>query len=246
VLSTDDGTDPGPAAFVLRWRAVDPVDYAVPMGGVLAGMAGLPPHGRVGAPVLGTGFTPSAQHLIPEFVTADLADVPLPANAQLVAYTADGDEILLYTFHPEQNGWARLAGPSHRHVLAGLPGVNPAQDYVPSGDGDASSWLVGTVDGREQAAVADPPDDFRVRALTRAARRPVQTLSRRWHAATWRGVRCVLLRRQDDWVRVRLAAPDAQALALLAVRCQERGVYEGWAPAAELVEHHVATVDYPL
>lgn len=246
VLRPDDVAEPGAVAFALRWRAVDPLDYQVPSGAVQAGMTGLSPHSRVGAPVLGTGFTPSAQHLIPEFVTAGLTDLPLPVNAQLLGYTPDGDEVVLYAYQPEQRGWLRLAGPSWRHLLADLPGVNPGQDYVPASDEMVSSRLVGWIGDHEHEAVADPPDEFRIRAATRAARYPVQALARRWYAASWRGASCVLLRQQGDWVRVRLAAPDADAVALLPVQCHERGVYEGWAPAADLTDHRTVDVEYPL
>ena len=34
--------------------------------------------------MLGTGFIPSGRHLIPEFVTRDVADLPMPANASLL------------------------------------------------------------------------------------------------------------------------------------------------------------------
>ncbi len=244
VLSTD-GTEPGDVGYQLRWRAVDPLDYETPAGTVQAGLPGLPPHGRVGAAVLGTGFTPSSRHLVPEYVTAGFADLPLTANAQLVAYTADGDEVVLYAYQPEQRGWLRLAGPRWRHLLA-VPGVNPDQEYVPVGEVPRSTHLIGTIGAHTYEAIADPPDEFRVLAMTRAARYPVQSLARRRQSARWHGVPCTVLLADGDWLRVRLSRPDADAVTRLGTRCYERGVYEAWAPAADLTDIHPIDVEYPL
>ena len=243
VLHTDDA-GAGPVAYALRWRAVDPADYETPMGAVQAGLTTLPAHSRVGPLVLGTGFTPADDDLIPEFVTAGVTDLPLPANAQLVAYTSDGDEVVLYAYQPEQRGWSRLAGPRWRHLLTGLAGVNPDQEYVSAPDA-TSSRLFGTAGGREYEAIADPPD-FRVRALTRAARRPVSTLSRRSELAEWRGTTCWVLQRDPQWARLRLTAPDADTVSAAGARCYERGVYEMWAPTAELADHRVMDLPYAI
>src|SRR4051812_40477452 len=85
LLRTDGAPEPD-VAYALRWRAVDPLDYEVPGGDTQPGLAQLPAHSRVGAMVLGTGFSPSTDDLIPEYVTAGFADLPMPANAQLIAY----------------------------------------------------------------------------------------------------------------------------------------------------------------
>jgi hypothetical protein len=245
-LRTDGtGSVDSPVSYALRWRAVDPIDYEIPMGPVQIGLAGLPAHSRVGTMVLGTGFTPSSDDLIPEFVTAGFADLPLTANAQLVAYTPSGDEVVLYAYQPEQHGWLRLAGPRWRRLLDGLPGVSPDQEYVPCSDA-GSSRLVGQAGANEYEAVADPPGEFRVRALTRAARYPVTTLSRRSEQAQWRGVPCWVLQRDDSWARLRVIHPDADAMAATGARCYERGVYESWAPTRELVDHHISDVPYTL
>jgi hypothetical protein len=205
----------------------------------------LPSHQRVGALVLGTGFTPSTEELIPEFITAGFADLPMPANAQLLAYTGAGEEIVLYTYQPEQHAWLRLAGPRARHLLEGLPGVSPDREFLPCGD-TPSARLVGRINQHEYEAVADPPEEFRVRALTRAARYPVTTLSRRAERALWRGVPCWVLQRDERWARLRLTQPDGDALAVTDARCYERGVYETWAPLAELVDHHISDIPYEL
>jgi hypothetical protein len=232
-------------AFALRWRAVDPLDYEIPMGTVQSGLSALPAHSRIGPMVLGTGFTPSTEELVPEFVTAGFADLPMPANAQLLAYVPGGEEVVLYTYQPEQHGWLRLAGPRWRHLLEGVPGVSPDREYVPCSDSGASR-LVGQAGANEYEAVADPPGEFRVRALTRAARYPVTTLSRRAERATWRGVSCWVLQRDDSWARLRLIAPDADSLNATGARCYERGVYESWAPLRELVDHHISDIPYVL
>jgi hypothetical protein len=246
LLRTDGlGDVTAEVAYALRWRAVDPIDYEVPMGRVQPGLSGLPGHMLTGALVLGTGFAPSAADLIPEFVTAGFADLPLVANAQLVAFTPDGEEVVLYTYQPEQHGWLRLAGPRWRRLLIGLPGVNPDQDYVPSGVLSAVR-LVGWIGANEYPAIADPPDEFRVRALTRAARYPVEALSRRAEHATWRGVPCAVLRRDHSWARLRLCYPDGEAVNTVGARCYERGVFETSAPVAELADHRLVDVEYRL
>ena len=79
LLRTDGGTDVD-AAYALRWRAVDPLDYEVPAGPGQPGLAVLPTHARVGAMVLGTGFSFSTDELIPEYITAGFADLPMPAG----------------------------------------------------------------------------------------------------------------------------------------------------------------------
>ncbi|GGQ41608.1 hypothetical protein [Couchioplanes azureus] len=244
VLRTDGAGDQ-PVAYALRWRATDPLDFEIPMGAVQAGLPALPAHSRIGAMVLGTGFTPSADDLIPEFVTAGFADLPMPANAQLVAYPGTGDEVVLYTYQPEQHGWLRLAGPRWRHLLEGVPGVSPDREYVPCTDA-GSARLVGRIGEQEYEAIADPPEDFRVRALTRAARYPVQSLSRRAEQARWRTVPAWVLQRDDSWARLRLVRPDADSVSAVGARCYERGVYEVWAAVRELTDHHVVDVPYRL
>jgi hypothetical protein len=244
LLRTDGSTDIG-VVFALRWRAVDPIDFEVPGAPGQSGLATLPGHSRVGAMVLGTGFTPSTDDLIPEFVTAGFADLPMPANAQLIAYPAPGEEVILYSYQPEQHGWLRLAGPRWRHLLEGVPGVSPDREYVPCSD-SGSSRLVGQAGAQEYEAVADPPGEFRVRALTRAARYPVSTLSRRAEQATWRGVPCWVLQRDDSWARLRVVTPDGDSLNATGARCYERGVYESWAPLRELVDHHISDIPYKI
>lgn len=240
-----DGAGDDSVAYALRWRATDPIDFEIPMGAVQSGLPALPAHSRVGAMVLGTGFTPSTDDLIPEFVTAGFADLPMPANAQLLAYPGTGDEVVLYTYQPEQHGWLRLAGPRWRHLLEGVPGISPDREYVPCTDA-GSATLVGRINDNEYQAIADPPDDFRVRALTRAARYSVQTLARRAEQALWRNVPVWVLQRDESWARLRLVRPDADSVSAVGARCYERGVYEVWAPVRELTDHHIAELPYQL
>jgi hypothetical protein len=239
------GYDPtAPVAYVLRWRAVDPLDYAYPRPG--SGLTAIPAHERVGPPVLGTGFAPSSTELIPEFHTADFADLPLSANASLIGYTPDGSEAILYTYQPEQRGWLRLAGPQWRPLLAGLPGVTPEQEYLPLHRERPFSRLVGRFQGAESDAVADPPETFRVLAMTRAARYPVESLARRTRYARWRGVLCTGVGLEGDWARLRLCAPDAENVATTGAQCQERGVYETWAPVADVTNVQDVDIAYDI
>ncbi|MEJ3742137.1 hypothetical protein WEI85_02395 [Actinomycetes bacterium KLBMP 9797] len=242
----DAGRDDDDVAFALRWRAVDPYDYEIPLGANQRGLVGMPAHDRVGPPVLGTGFTPSGRFVIPEFVTTDVADLPMPANATLLAYTPDGAEVVLYTFQPEQRGWLRMAGPQWRHLLARVPELAPDQEYVPSDEKTKSTRLVGRFRGQEYDAVADPPEEFRVLAMTRAARYAVEALSRRLTYAQWRGVPCTALHQEAGWTRLRLCRPEAGSVAAVGARCYERGVYEVWAPTAELTEHRTVDIEYAL
>ncbi|HEY0696915.1 MAG TPA: hypothetical protein VGD43_03805, partial [Micromonospora sp.] len=192
-----DGT-----AYLLRWRAVDPYDYQCPAGPDHRGLVEMPPHDRMGPPVLGTGFTPSQRHLVPEFVTRDLADLPIPANAALVAYPPTGGEVVLWTYQAERRGWLRMTGPRWRQLMATTPGVPLDQEYVPTGELATSTRLVGLHQGQEHEAVADPPDGFRVLALNRAARFPVDRVRRRLRFVSWRGATCLLLREESGWLRL--------------------------------------------
>ncbi|MFI5833879.1 hypothetical protein ACIA5A_09410 [Micromonospora sp. NPDC051300] len=235
----------GDVAYALRWRAADPADYDVPVGPAHRGLTVLPPRDRLGPPVLGTGFVPSDAQLVPEFVTRDFADLPMPANATLLAYPAEGVEVVLYTYQAEQRGWLRLAGPQWRHLLAAVPGLAADQEYVPTGDAPRSTQLVGGYAGTEYEAVADQPGGFRVLAMTRAARYPVEAASRRLRTAAWRGVPCLVLREEAGWLRLRLRRPDPDAVALTGAQCHERGVYEVWAPGAEVADDRVVDLPYP-
>jgi len=100
-------TEPGDEhVFSLRWPAADPADYQVPVAPDYEGLTAMPSSDRRGMPVLGTGFAISAAHLLPEHVTADLTDLPLPEGAEIVAYTTNGTECGLFAYSGQQ--WAPL------------------------------------------------------------------------------------------------------------------------------------------
>lgn len=238
------GEEPGDVVFALRWRAVDPLDFQTPDAATYAGLCQMPPRDRLGSPVLGTGFVPSGQHLIPEYVTADLGDLPLPANASLVAFTADGTEVMLYAYQPEQRAWTRLFGPQWRHLFHGVPGVSPEQEYfsIPA----ATTRLFGQHGAHVLEAVADPPDEFRVLARTRAARYPVTTLVRRTVHVRWRDTPCTVVGEDGGYLRLRMTRPDVAAVLRTGAVCVERGVYEVWAPAGEVDAVRQVDTGYPL
>ncbi len=245
VLSTDGRVEStAEVIFALRWRAAGPEDYAIPYSSAMPGLIDIPPHDRVGAPVLGTGFAPSNQHLVPEFVTADMADIPLSAHAELVAFTADGAEVLLYHYLAEQRAWGRLAGKQWRHLLADVDGVAAEQEYFPVPA--APTTLYGLVKENPLEAVYDHPDGFMLLAKVRALRQPVAKPARRSPTVIWRDVRCMVVRNGDEWIRVRLIQPNADALSDLGATCVERGVYEAWASAAEITERPDHWVPYDL
>ena len=237
VLATDTdphGADAG-VVFALRWRAIDAVDYETPYAPEFGGLTAMSPHARIGAPVLGTGFAPTSRHILPEFVTAALADLPLPAHAELIAFTDDGTEVLLYRYLAEQHAWGRLAGRQWRGLLAGVDGVAADQEYFPVPS--APTKLIGMLDATPYEAIADPREnEFLVLAKVRALRHPVTEPCRRTPTVLWRGVHCTVIRDSDGWLRVRLVRPSPQALELTGAACVERGIYEAWAPAAETTE----------
>jgi hypothetical protein len=240
------GQAAGEVSYLLRWRAVDPMDYQIPAGEVITGLTVMPSHDRIGAPVLGTGFAPSSSELIPEWITADFADLPMPANASILGFAPDGTEVVLYTYQPEQRGWLRLVGPQWRHLLAPIREIPVEQEYVPMPRSNPSSILVGTFRGEEFEAIADPPEEFRVLAMTRAARYPVETLLRRVRYALWRGALGTVLSVDSSWLRLRLCRPDPANVAALGAQCYERGVYEVWAPASEITDVSEVNISYQI
>lgn len=139
-----------------------------------------------------------------------------------------------------------MAGRQWRHLLLPLPGLSVDQEYHPSPGTGASTTLVGIYQGEEHEAVADPPDGFRVLAMTRAARYPVEKLMRRCRYARWRGVLTTVLAVAGTWVRLRLCRPDPASVAALGAQCYERGVYEVWAPATDITDTREANLHYPL
>ncbi|MGC5306327.1 hypothetical protein [Micromonospora zamorensis] len=248
VLRTDGdvGRDGSDIAYALRWRAADPGDYDVPVGETHHGLTTLAARDRLGPPVLGTGFVPSNGQLIPEFITRDFADLPMPANATLLAYPAEGVEVVLYTYQAEQRGWLRMVGPQWRHLLAAVPGLSPDQEYVPTGEAPRSTQLVGLYGDTEYEAVADLPGGFRVLAMTRAARYPVDAVARRLRFAQWRGVPCLVLREEAGWLRLRLRFPDPDTVVATGAQCHDRGIYETWAPGAEVSDDQVMDTRYVM
>ncbi|MFC4999209.1 hypothetical protein ACFPIJ_15340 [Dactylosporangium cerinum] len=232
ILSGGIPESDGGVVFAIRWRAVDEWDYEVPLADSYAGLVSMPPHDRLGSPVIGTGFAPSGRHIVPEFVTRDLAELPVPANTSLVAYTGDGTEVTLYTYLPEQRAWSRMHGPQWRHLLPET--IAADQEYFPAAT--PLTRYVGRYRDNVYEAIVDPPGEFRVAAKTRAARYPLDALARRIPSATWRDAPCTVIREEGDWLRLRLSRPDGDAVARLGAHCVERGLYEAWAPGAEVTD----------
>lgn len=111
-------TEAGEACvFGLRWPVADAADYHVPVAPDYEGLMAMPSSDRRGMPVLGTGFAISNAHLLPEYVSADLTDLPLPEGSVLCAYTDQGSEIELFAYGHQQ--WSPLA----RERGVTVPGV---------------------------------------------------------------------------------------------------------------------------
>jgi hypothetical protein len=243
ILHTDRPQSADDVVFALRWRAVDARDYAVPYAADFPGLTRMSPHARAGPPVLGTGFAPSNRHLIAEFVTADLADLPLPARAELIAYTSDGTEVLLYQYIAEQRTWGRVAGRQWRHLLDGVDGIAADQEYfaIP----DAPTRLMGEHRGQSYEAIADPrQDEFLILAKVRALRHVVTAPTRHTPQVIWRDTPCTVIRVSDGWLRLRLRRPDNDALERTGASCVERGLYETWAPATDIYDSGESTLRY--
>jgi hypothetical protein len=245
--------NPDRVIFGVRWRAVDPADYDIPFSVLVddlpayPGLTEISPHDRVGPAVLGTGFAPSEHHLVPEFVTADLADLPMPAGSSLVAFAPDGTEVSLFLYVPEQRAWTRMFGPHWRHLLAAVPEVQLDQDYfqIPAGQPEGST-LLGRFQGQTYPALADPPHEFRVLAKVRAARYPVDALARRTTYARWRGAECTIVGVDGQWRRLRLCRPNADSAPNLGVECVERGVHEVWVAEFDLDDVREVDLTYAL
>lgn len=221
--------------FALRWRAVSAADYAVAWQETQPGLPRMPVSQRIGPPVLGTGFAYSEDQLIPEYITADLADLPYPLHTEITAHLPDGSEVPLFRYLAEDM-WAKVANRRAEHLLARLPGVDAAQQYHPIRV-MPTSRLVAHSDGLEVPVVADPPTEFRVRSDNRAERRPVQTLARRAvRGASAAGDQFTVIAAEPGYLRVRACHPSPEVAFRHDLRCVERGVYETWLPASEVVD----------
>ena len=71
----------------------------------------------------------------------------------------------------------------------------------------SSTRLMGWFQGQEYEAIADPPETFRVLAMTRAARYAVERLRRRTSYGLWRGEVVTVLQAEAEWCRLRLVNP---------------------------------------
>ncbi len=235
--------EPGEVPFLLRWRVADPSDYVIPWRQDFPGLAQISPHNRVGPPFFGTGFAPSARHLIPEYVTVDLADLPLPARAEILALGPGGSEITLFQFFPEQRAWSRLTGNRWRHLLQNIPDIDPDQEWFPVRHPPATE-LVGQSGGAEYPAMADPPDQFRILSRIRLGRFSLETVVRRTHHCSWRGEPFTVVVAEGNWLRLRARQPREEMIRALGLEAVERGVYETWVPAGEVTDRHIAQTSY--
>ncbi|MFB9660590.1 hypothetical protein ACFQS3_17465 [Glycomyces mayteni] len=245
IVLSGDPDDVRDIAFGLRWRAIGPDDYTSSELVNFPGLVGIPGRERRGSMVLGTGFLPSGTHLIPEYATAGLADLPLSARAEILAYTPDGAEIALFQYQPQTNVWNRVAGARHRDLVNRIPGLETGRTLFrvnPS----VHAGLTGEHEGERVPITADPGHGFHAYARGAASRSPI-TAPRRFHTrARWRDTEVLALGRNEDWVRLRLSQPDIEAIMAADATCVERGVYECWAPLAELEDPRTILTEYPV
>ncbi|HEX2143157.1 MAG TPA: hypothetical protein VHG10_01490 [Glycomyces sp.] len=244
VVLSGDPDDARDTAFALRWKAICACDYTSTEAANQPGLVGIPGRERRGSMILGTGFLPSGTHLIPEFATAALADVPLTARAEILAYTPDGAEVALFQYQPQTKVWNRMAGARHRDLVNRIPGLENGRALFRTNP-SAHAGLMGDHEGERVPVTADPGHGFSVYARGATSRNPVTRPQRYFTRARWRDVEVLALGRNEDWVRLRLSQPDIEAVMATDATCVERGVYECWAPRAELERHHMVTIDYP-
>jgi hypothetical protein len=244
IVLSGDPDDVRDTTFTLRWKAIAACDYTSTEAANFPGLVGIPGRERRGSMILGTGFLPSGTHLIPEFSTADLADLPLTARAEILAYTADGAEVALFQYQPQTNVWNRMAGARHRDLVNRIPGLETGRALFRV-DPSVHAGLMGDHEGRRVPVTADPGHGFNTYARGAVSRSPV-TRPQRFHTrARWRDVDVLALGRNEDWVRLRLRQPDIEAIMATDATCVERGVYECWAPRTELEDPHTVTIEYP-
>ena len=243
VLSGDpeNATD---VAFALRWKAICARDYTSTEAVNFPGLTSMPGRERRGSMILGTGFAPSGSHLIPEFATAQLADLPLTARAEILAYTSEGCEIALFQYQPQANVWDRVAGARHRELVGRIPGAESGRALFRV-ETAVHAGLTGEHEGERVPVTADPGHGFNAYVRGAVSRSPVKLPQRFFTTARWRDIEVLVLGRNDDWVRLRLCRPDVESAMTTGAACVERGVYECWAPRAELEDPRTVTVDYP-
>lgn len=244
VLAGDpDNTDD--AAYALRWRAIDACDYVSTEAINFPGLVGMPGRERRGSMILGTGFLPSGSHLIPEFTTVDLADLPLPVRAEILAYGPDGSETVLFQYQPQTNAWNRVAGAKHRDLTGRIPGLEDGRALFRV-DPPVHAGLTGGHEGKRKPVTADPGHGFAAYVRGAVSRSPVTSAERFYTEARWREIDVLVLSRNEDWVRLRLKRPGLASVMAAGATCVERAVYECWAPRAELEAPRTVTVGYPL
>ncbi|THV43268.1 hypothetical protein [Glycomyces buryatensis] len=243
VLNGDPEND-HEVTFALRWKAICARDYVSTEAQQFPGLVAMPGRERRGSMILGTGFVPSGSHLLPEFATADLADLPLTARAEILAYTADGNEISLFQYQPQTNVWDRMAGARHRELISRIPGLETGRALFRV-DPSVHAGLVGRHEGEQITVTADPGHGYSAYVRGAVSRSPVTAPQRYYTKARWRDTDMLVLGRNEDWVRLRLASPDVESVANTGAACIERAVYECWAPRAELQDPQTIWVDYP-
>ncbi|SDD21554.1 hypothetical protein [Glycomyces harbinensis] len=244
IVLSGDPDDVRDTSFTLRWKAIAACDYTSTEASHYPGLVGIPGRERRGSMILGTGFLPSGTHLIPEFTTAGLADLPLTARAEILAYTADGAEIALFQYQPQTNVWNRMAGARHRDLVNRIPGLETGRALFRV-DPSVHAGLVGDHEGQRVPVTADPGHGFNAYTRGAVSRSPVTHPQRFYTRARWRDVEVLALGRNEDWVRLRLSQPDIEAIMSTDATCVERGVYECWAPLGELENPHTVTINYP-
>lgn len=184
----------GGPLYVLRFRAGSPLLYTTTYGGQTAEGAR-----QMGSPVvypppfLGTGYTPSAAHLVPEYFL-ELTEVP--AGTEMWRIGVDGESVRVGKYVHRQLGWVRTVGsafgPStwgqgpislRPTVRRGLTARYRGQDFDADFGPDAGQVTLHPMPG------TPAPADFTEREGTRSLAvldAEVAELSYRRQLCTWR------------------------------------------------------------
>ncbi|MFC4335289.1 hypothetical protein [Salininema proteolyticum] len=238
-------------AFALRWNAVDAGDYVPTDLRHFPGLPTMSSRERRGTLVIGSGFLPSPSELIPEFATARLADIPLTSGAEILAYTPEGEEVLLFQYQAGTRTWERMAGARRKNLLDQVPGNqgNRTRYFV-----EPSRWsgLVALHEDRTVTATADLGfgrgkfgDDVFVTFLPGSTTPTVVSSPQRFYiTGWWKGVECLAVDHSDEWVRLRLTQPSMEDFSNLNVSAVERGLYETWVRGDDIQDFRTTAVRY--
>ncbi|WP_433335659.1 TY-Chap domain-containing protein [Spirillospora sp. CA-294931] len=225
---------------VIRWAAVKPGLFRKPLGGIDEWSMGIIPGGWVieKAPFPGSGYAPGDGTAVPEF---KIDSQRLPHGAELYVLDRAGGETLVAGFDADRRQWVPrpivevpVRQPSADHtggtamtVRHGFYARWRGADYEASPDGaQVRLYLARPAEGFSAVA-----PDRHVRVVPAAE---VDRLAYVNTFCTWRGEPFVVLGEHEDWLRLEYTGGKAPVAERLGLEPFDRGVYQAWAPRAEV------------